>query len=241
MNDLYNELDNLFKKINAIMDSNDLTDVDSLDKLKKICDTSTEMSSIFNFEHASYSFAYCNKQAYEFLGVSEKEMTELGFKFILSIMHPENISAMFNLIQFFLNKDNRDKVYTGVHYIKVRGNYEWTYSCIRPALFNKDGSVKYLLATGCSIDKLLRTRSNYRTLKSNLPFFEQHAAKFLSLTDREKDVLRLIAEEYTSKEIAEIMHLSPFTVDTYRKNLIEKLEVKSSIGLAKFAFIFNLK
>ena len=47
-------------------------------------------------------------------------------------------------------------------------------------------------------------------------------------------------EEYTSKEIGDMLFISPLTVDTHRKHLIEKLEVKSSIGLIRYALLFNL-
>ncbi len=56
-----------------------------------------------------------------------------------------------------------------------------------------------------------------------------------ALTDREKQVLKFICQEYNSKEIAEQLCLSPNTVETHRKNLLKKLQVKSSIGLALFA------
>ena len=55
------------------------------------------------------------------------------------------------------------------------------------------------------------------------------------LTDRELDVLKLIALEYTSKEIAEQLFIAQSTVDTHRKNIIEKLKVKNSVGLGKIA------
>ena len=59
------------------------------------------------------------------------------------------------------------------------------------------------------------------------------------LTGREREILNLIASEMTSIEIAEALHIEPSTVDTHRKHLIQKLNVKSSIGLVKYALIFN--
>lgn len=59
--------------------------------------------------------------------------------------------------------------------------------------------------------------------------------KLEDLTDREKEVLRLIAMERTSKEIAEELFISPHTVESHRKNLISKLQVRGLSGLVKFA------
>ena len=55
------------------------------------------------------------------------------------------------------------------------------------------------------------------------------------LTKREIDVLQLIAEEYTNSEIAETLHISIRTVDTHRRNLLEKLQLKNTAGLVKYA------
>ncbi|MFI5133093.1 MAG: response regulator [Chitinophagales bacterium] len=55
------------------------------------------------------------------------------------------------------------------------------------------------------------------------------------LTPREKEVLALIAEGYTNPQIAEKIFLSPFTVDSHRKNLLAKLNVKNTAMLVKIA------
>lgn len=55
------------------------------------------------------------------------------------------------------------------------------------------------------------------------------------LTDREIEVLRLIAQENSNGEIAEKLFISIRTVDTHRRNLLEKLQVKNTVGLVKYA------
>jgi DNA-binding NarL/FixJ family response regulator len=55
------------------------------------------------------------------------------------------------------------------------------------------------------------------------------------LTDREIEVLKLIADEYSNSEIAEKLFISIRTVDTHRRNLLEKLGAKNTAGLVKFA------
>lgn len=57
----------------------------------------------------------------------------------------------------------------------------------------------------------------------------------IPLTDREIEVLRLIAQEYSNGEIAEKLFISIRTVDTHRRNLLEKLQVKNTVGLVKYA------
>jgi len=60
------------------------------------------------------------------------------------------------------------------------------------------------------------------------------------LTDRELEILKLISLEYSGKEIGEELFISSNTVETHRKNLIRKLNVKNTIGLVKYAIKNNL-
>ena len=55
------------------------------------------------------------------------------------------------------------------------------------------------------------------------------------LTRREKEILELIAEGYTNPQIAEKIFLSQFTVDSHRKNLMAKLNVKNTASLIRLA------
>jgi DNA-binding NarL/FixJ family response regulator len=55
------------------------------------------------------------------------------------------------------------------------------------------------------------------------------------LTERELQVLQLIAQEYSNGQIAEKLFISIRTVDTHRRNLLEKLPAKNTAGLVKYA------
>jgi DNA-binding NarL/FixJ family response regulator len=61
-----------------------------------------------------------------------------------------------------------------------------------------------------------------------------------SLSPREKEILQLVAEEYTSAEIAEILFISEKTVEKHRGNLMEKLNVRNIAGLVRFAIKYRL-
>ncbi len=61
-----------------------------------------------------------------------------------------------------------------------------------------------------------------------------------SLTNRERDVLKYMLEEHTNQKIADLLQLSKRTVETHRKNIFVKLNVKNSIGLTKIALKYKL-
>lgn len=56
-----------------------------------------------------------------------------------------------------------------------------------------------------------------------------------ALSQREKEVLELIVQEYTSREIAEKLFISKQTVDTHRINIMQKTDCKTLVGLIKYA------
>jgi DNA-binding NarL/FixJ family response regulator len=65
---------------------------------------------------------------------------------------------------------------------------------------------------------------------------EENAKLLQSLTNREIEVLKLIAQEMTNVEIADKLFISRRTVDTHRQNLLQKIGTKNSIGLVRFAY-----
>lgn len=55
------------------------------------------------------------------------------------------------------------------------------------------------------------------------------------LSEREIEVLTLVCKEYSSADIAKQLYLSTSTIDTHRKNILNKLGVTNTVGLVKYA------
>jgi len=72
-------------------------------------------------------------------------------------------------------------------------------------------------------------------MASKKPKHDKIIGEPIPLTRREKDVLRLIVEEFTNYEIAEKLFISVRTVDAHRRNLLEKTGARNTAGLVKFA------
>lgn len=68
----------------------------------------------------------------------------------------------------------------------------------------------------------------------------QPESSTIELSERERQVLKLIVKEYTNKQIALELCLSERTVETYRKNLFQKAKTNNVVGLIKFAFAYKL-
>ena len=78
----------------------------------------------------------------------------------------------------------------------------------------------------------------YKTKKSST-IDDNFTIKY-KLTTREREIISEILDEKSNKEIAEILNISKRTVESHRKNIALKLDVKNSIGIAKIAIKYNL-
>jgi two-component system invasion response regulator UvrY len=85
-------------------------------------------------------------------------------------------------------------------------------------------------------NELLKVISGQKSKKGDMP----EDFLFESLTEREREVLRLVSRELSTVEIGKRMNISPHTVESFRKKLLKKLNVKNSIGLAMYAVKYKL-
>jgi DNA-binding NarL/FixJ family response regulator len=69
---------------------------------------------------------------------------------------------------------------------------------------------------------------------------KKSASPLEALTRREREILAMIAQGLTDKEIAEKFFLSPLTVTTHRKNVLSKLGLKNKVELTRFAIEHKL-
>jgi DNA-binding CsgD family transcriptional regulator len=60
------------------------------------------------------------------------------------------------------------------------------------------------------------------------------------LSPREREILALIGSGRTNREIAEALALSPHTVETHRKHIIDKLDLHSTAELVRYALHYGL-
>jgi len=70
-------------------------------------------------------------------------------------------------------------------------------------------------------------------------FMKNNIDKYSSLTNREKETLKLIVKGYTNVQIAEKMNVSSNTIRTHRNRIWQKLEIKHLIDCLKYACFFN--
>lgn len=135
------------------------------------------------------------------------------------------------------------KPQTGVIILSVHSDEEYVVRALTA------GAKGYLLKESADVD-LVRAVESVAQQKS---FFSPTVAKTLLddfvhqmqqrgltdsydlLTEREKEVFQLLAEGRSAKDIAALLNLSPYTVETHRTHIMQKLDLHSAVDLVLYA------
>lgn len=103
---------------------------------------------------------------------------------------------------------------------------------VEPSILNRFANTITTFSTADSVKSVVREVVATPTAKS---YAESH-----ELSERERDVLILVARGYTNKEIASELNISPHTVISHRKNIAHKTGIRSVAGLTVFAVLNKL-
>lgn len=90
------------------------------------------------------------------------------------------------------------------------------------------------------LDDMSEVISTMSSIQSKQKLITAEHRRFLSLTEREKEVMRNIALGRTNKEISEVMCISIHTVKNHRKQILQKLNISSIIDIYRYALAFKL-
>ena len=154
------------------------------------------------------------------LDISMPEMNGIDIVHKLKITHPE---IKIILLSMFDDPYHiREGISAGVNgYILKETSKEELFNAIKTV---HDGGSFYSQSVTETLIKGMQTVNR----------------KEVKLSEREKQVLQLLTEENTTQEIAKILKLSPYTIETHRKNLLSKLDVRNTTGLVKYALNIGL-
>ncbi len=137
---------------------------------------------------------------------------------------------------------------SGIDLCKVIKTKEPTRKILALTTFNerstvismmKNGSDGYILKNSETSEIIEAIQEVYNGAKyicdSAEVLLKEEVINDLLLTNREKEVLRLIADGFTNLEIGNKLFISPLTVDSHRKNLITKLKARNTASLIRIA------
>ena len=153
-----------------------------------------------------------------------------------------------NRIQLIFSDVNMPDI-NGVNFVKKIREFNDDIKIIMISMYSDKNIVQECLKNGangylsknCSIDDILEavknSIKNKKVINSNLEINDttKHSDSFVlkyKITDREKEIIKHILDQKSNLEISQELEISKRTVETHRKNIMLKLDVKNSIGIA---------
>ena len=191
------------------------------------------------------TFEYISKNMTSCLGLLNRDMKDKGMRYFWSRIHPDDIEhwlvALKELMSFTLSEisvnDRTLMNYTWNYRLKnAKDEYVNIIQNTTPLEFDSDnkpiiGLAHYTVLDPkiklqvCASAKRLNANNEYETI-----YFNNFSQKLLSnsITNRERDIVRLLVLNYSSKEIGVKLDISFNTVDTHRRNILKKLSISTT-------------
>ena len=157
----------------------------------------------------------------------------------------ELLTAMSHSQPSHLILDINMPVLSGVEILDAIHANQWDTKSIVFSMYNSSSLVKKCQSKG-AVGYVLKTSPNHE-IKEAMMSKEFYVGEGIQLetnakdvnnilTPREEEVLKYLVQDFNSKQIAERMFVSEFTITTHRRNIKRKLEVDTTSGLIKYAF-----
>lgn len=184
---------------------------------------------------SSLEYGFYNVEYYENAFSKEsKWLQSEGLAFISSISHQGQYQQILRQIDSFRKNKDAHQVCSYFQLLKIEGRYQWIQT---HKAFSSDTTY---LTIGHRLGEMGKAGRYLQKVLDNAFVDRPGWQMFQSLSKREKEIMRLLVEGLTSKEIAEKLYISKLTADTHRRNIFQKLNIKTYADLFKIAQAFDL-
>jgi len=175
---------------------------------------------------------WSNQKFYDFSGCTREEVLARGFEFFAETIHPEDMEVVEASLKKIGQGEN--VIYGGMLRIRSKkGDYHWFLGNVAVMEMKKGMPCRYVVSI-LNLEELQDTRNQVvQLIRENLQLKNQ--LRLRSLGKRQLEIVKLIANGNTDKEISGKLSISPATVKTHRHNIIQKLQLKNKAAIAQFA------
>lgn len=185
---------------------------------------------------------YMNRIGLKGLGTTLEELLKTNSaqyhsKHFNSKSSSDYISKVMQLIE----KNTSEKV-SYFQEVRSPATKEWQLYISNTKIFarNDAGKPTHIITIASLLDPEHHVSSKVARLLDEASFFRENTRLYLSLTKREREILKCMALGMNSGEIGEKLFIASATADTHRKNIRKKLNLKTNYDAVKFAQAYNL-
>lgn len=212
-------------------------------KMKGIRQFENEVPCVITIHDArDISLIYMSPLGLQKLGVTIEEITLSFHEYHARFFNLEDAQDYGPKVTGLLKRNNTDEIISYFQQVRFAPDQEWIWHLSSTRIFLRDLDEKPLLFITISmpVDSKSHITAKVERLMKENEFIRKNNHLFNSLTKREKEILKCLAQGLTPKAIGEKLHLSETTAVTHKRNLKKKLKVQTTVDLMKFAQAFDL-
>lgn len=203
-------------------------------ELHDVCEKlSSLVVSLFNVEQQK--FVFCSQSVRQVLGYRPDAVVGSGWEFWYSLLKPTERPVvqhkLSNIILSESQKSGRKRI--ALEYQIKTTDGDWT--CVKHEIFHKRFSGQWTVLNFIYDNSERALIDRYLESPQQASVESAICRPSIEVSDREKQVLKLIACGLSSRQIAKKLYISRHTVISHRKNLIKKFKVKNTAELIKEA------
>ena len=187
--------------------------------------------------------SYMNKWGCEKLGHSLREINLLGEEYYTKFFLEEESRLFLPAMADFCQREDPAALHNFFHRVKTDDKREpGLYYAVCKLLRRPDDREKTneLVLVAHPVSGMGHMATTLSKVLEENTYATKNYEKFLALSKREKEIIRLLAEGHSSAKISDMLCISSHTVITHRKNISRKLDINNFAELIKFANAFNL-
>ncbi len=186
--------------------------------------------------------SYMNNWGCERLGTDAETINGMGIDYYQKFFVAEEVRQNMMGIAHYLRQNDPGKQYNFFQRVRLThdGDYHWFYTVCRLAAFEKQAENQKLIILSSPVEGIDDMISKVSKVLDEHTFIKNNYRIFAELTKREKEIITLIAQGHSSRDIAQQLFVSVHTINTHRKNIIRKTNCTTFAALMKFALAFDL-
>lgn len=184
---------------------------------------------------------YMSEPGLRRLETTSDALQAMGMEYYSRYFNEEDAADYIPKIAAMVEKNDPDELVSFFQQVRRAPGEDWAwYFSATKILLQHEGAPLLTITTAMPVDPLQHVTPKVNRLLDENTFSRNHQQLFESLTEREKEVLTLLARSHSAAEIADMLVISVHTVETHRKNLRKKLGITTGYELNRFASAFNL-
>jgi len=199
-------------------------------------------SALIIHEVETLQIVYMNSVGLDILGTTLGELQAMGPEtYHLKYFNTEDSDEYVPKILHLIKSKTQEQV-SYFQQVRVPDNPEWQLFVSNTKVFarNDAGDATYMLTIASRLDPVHHITTKVNRLMNEIAFLRHNNLLFLTLTRREKEILKYIAMGMSSAEISAKLFIAPATAETHRKNIKNKLHLKNNYDAVMFAQAYNL-